>query len=49
MKAELKKIHREAIEDAKQQPVPAIVLAYQSVYGSFPPGWPPWKLDQRDE
>ena len=41
MKAELKKIHREAIEDARQQPVPAVVLAYQNVYGSLPHGWPP--------
>ena len=49
MKAELKKIHREVIEDAKQQPVPAIVLAYRSVYGTFPYGWPPWKFDQQDE
>jgi len=35
MKAELKKIHREAIEDSKEQPVPAIVLAYQNVYDTF--------------
>jgi len=48
MKAELKKIHGEAIEHAKQQPVPEIVLAYQNVYGIFPHGWPPWEFDQRD-
>jgi hypothetical protein len=48
MKAELKKIHRETIEDAKQQPVPEIVLAYQNVYGSFPHGWPPWEFNKRD-
>ena len=35
MKAELKKIHRETIEDSKEQPVPAIVLAYQNVYDTF--------------
>jgi hypothetical protein len=49
MKAELKKIHREAIEDAKQQPVPAIVLAYRNMYGSFPHGWPPWEFDRQGD
>jgi hypothetical protein len=38
MRAELEQMHRQAIEDAKDQPVPAIVLAYQSVYGAFPHG-----------
>ena len=33
--AELKKIHRDAIEDAKHEPFPTIVLAYQNVYGQF--------------
>ena len=47
MKAELKKIHREAIEDSKEQPVPAIVLAYQNVYDTFPHDWPPWEFDKR--
>jgi hypothetical protein len=42
MRGELKKIHRAAIEDARQQPVPPIVIAYQNVYGRFPHGWPPW-------
>ena len=49
MRAELKKSHREAIEDSKEQPVPAIVLAYQNVYGTFPHGWPPWEFDKRDD
>ena len=49
MKAELKKIHRETIEDSKEQPVPAIVLAYQNVYGTFPLGWPPWEYDKRGD
>src|SRR5438552_10974735 len=48
MKAELKKIHGETIEDASQHPGPEIVLAYRNVYGSFPRGWPPWELGQRD-
>jgi len=49
MKAELKKMHREATEDSKEQPVPSIVLAYQNVYGTFPHGWPPWEYDKRDD
>jgi hypothetical protein len=47
MKAELKRIHLEAIKDARQQPVPTVVLAYQNVYGSFPQGWPPWEFEKR--
>jgi hypothetical protein len=49
MKADLKKAHREAIEDSKEQPVPVIVLAYRNVYGAFPHGWPPWEFDQRED
>jgi len=33
--------HREAIAAARQQQPPAIVQAYESVYGHFPEGWPP--------
>jgi hypothetical protein len=46
---QLKKIHREAIKRAKQQPAPPIVIAYQNVYGTFPYGWPPREFDDRDE
>lgn len=45
MKAELKKIHRDAIEDAKHEQVSTIVLAYESVYAHFPHGWPPWEFE----
>jgi len=49
VKAELRKIHRQGIEDAKQQPVPTTVLAYQCVYGSSPHGWPPWEFDKCED
>jgi len=49
MKADLKKIHRETIEGAKEEPVPTVVLAFQNVYGSFPHGWPPWEFDKRGD
>jgi hypothetical protein len=49
MKAELKKAHRQAIEDSKLEPVPEIVLAYRNVYGMFPHGWPPWEFNQGDD
>jgi len=46
---EIRKINRQAIEDAKEHPVPATILAYQRVYGSFPTGWPPWQFDNQDD
>jgi hypothetical protein len=49
MKTELKKTHRDAIDDAKHDPIPTIVLAYESVYGHLPHGWPPWKFQDRSE
>jgi hypothetical protein len=33
--------YREAIEEALKRPPPPTVRAYESVYGSFPRGWPP--------
>ena len=33
--------HREAVAAARDQPPPATVQAYQSVYDHFPAGWPP--------
>ena len=48
-KADLRNINRQAIEDAKEDPVPATVLAYQRVYGTFPTGWPPWQFDNQDD
>ncbi len=49
MKTELKKIHRNAVDDAKHDPIPTIVLAYENVYGHLPHGWPPWKFQDRSE
>jgi hypothetical protein len=47
MKTELKKIHRDAIDDAKHDPIPTIVLAYENVHGHSPHGWPPWEFEDR--
>jgi hypothetical protein len=41
MREKLAEGHREAIEASRQRPPPRTVLAYQSVYGRFPAGWPP--------
>jgi hypothetical protein len=49
MKAELNEACRQAIEDAKLEPVPEIVLAYKNVYGMLPHGWPPWEFNQGDD
>jgi hypothetical protein len=49
MQTELKKIHQDAIEDARHDPIPAIVLAYENVYRHFPHGWPPWEFQDRSK
>ena len=49
MRANLKQAHRQAVEDAKLEPVPEIVAAYENIYGDFPRGWPPWEFDLHDE
>lgn len=33
--------YRESVEEARHDPPPATVRAYQLVYGRFPAGWPP--------
>jgi hypothetical protein len=33
--------YREAVEEALHAPPPTTVIAYESVYGCFPRGWPP--------
>jgi hypothetical protein len=38
--------YRESVEEARHDPPPATVRAYQLVYGRFPAGWPP---DGEDE
>lgn len=37
----IRKANYESIRVAREQPPPAIVAAYQSVYGQWPEGWPP--------
>ena len=49
MRANLERANREALDDLKLEPVPAIVLAYSNVYGVFPQGWPPWDFNERDD
>jgi len=49
MRAELEQAHREAMDDLKHKPVPAIVIAYNNIYGVFPRGWPPWEFNERDD
>jgi hypothetical protein len=41
MREKLDDAHREAVEDAQDREPPKVVLAYQTVYGEFPLGWPP--------
>ena len=33
--------HREAVEEALNDPPPATLQAYEAIYGHFPRGWPP--------
>jgi len=49
LRADLEQGRREALEDLKLEPVPAIVLAYRHVFGVFPHGWPPWEFNERDD
>jgi hypothetical protein len=37
----LDKGYREAVEEALHAPPPTTVIAYESIYGCFPRGWPP--------
>jgi hypothetical protein len=41
MRESLAQGHREAIEEARQAPLPKTVQAYGDVYGRWPRGWPP--------
>jgi hypothetical protein len=41
LRESLDAIYRESIEEARQGPPPPTVLAYRSVYGHDPRGWPP--------
>lgn len=38
--AELDRLYEEAVERARDRPLPAIVAAYRDVYGRLPGGWP---------
>ena len=41
MRESLDRAHRESVEKARVGPPPAVVQAYQFVYGDPPAGWPP--------
>lgn len=41
MREKLDEGHREAVAAARDEEPPAVVRAYQQVYGEFPEGWPP--------
>lgn len=41
LREELDRMHREAVEEAKEKPPPLVVQAYRSVFGEWPSGWPP--------
>lgn len=41
----IREANYESIRVAREQPPPAIVVAYQSVYGQWPEGWPPSVTD----
>jgi hypothetical protein len=40
-RAELDEIHQQSCREAMDRPPPAIVRAYQEIYGRDPKGWPP--------
>lgn len=40
--------YRESVEEARHDPPPATVRAYQLVYGRFPAGWPPEGEDENN-
>jgi hypothetical protein len=48
LRADLEQAHREALDDLKLEPVPAIVLACRNVCGISPRGWPPWDFSEGD-
>ena len=41
LRLNLDEAYRESVEEARHDPPPATVRAYQRVYGRFPAGWPP--------
>ena len=41
LRRNLDEAYRESVEEARHDPPPATVRAYQRVYGRFPAGWPP--------
>jgi len=49
LRANLEQAHREAIDDLRLSPAPAIILAYKNIYGVFPNGWPPWEFTERND
>jgi hypothetical protein len=50
VRASLEQAHRQAVDDLRLAPAPAIVLAYRNIYGVLPRGWPPWEFtEKRDD
>jgi len=41
LREELDRMHREAVEEAQDEPPPLVVQAYETVFGHLPSGWPP--------
>lgn len=41
LRRNLDEAYRESVEEARHDPPPATVRAYQRVYDRFPAGWPP--------
>jgi hypothetical protein len=41
LRRNLDEAYKESVEEARHDPSPATVCAYQRVYGRFPAGWPP--------
>jgi hypothetical protein len=40
LREELDRLHEEAVERAKDEPLPLVVRAYRTVFGELPDGWP---------
>lgn len=48
LRRNLDEAYRESVEEARHDPPPATVRAYQLVYGRFPAGWPPEGEDENN-
>ncbi len=48
LRRNLDEAYKESVEEARHDPPPATVRAYQLVYGCFPAGWPPEGEDENN-